>query len=101
MLQNLTLSLKDMYAFATAPVDTRKGWLKAALYKVCDLFSFSSLTVSTTVLQYARAYSLGEVLDFAGLCQVLHWPLPKPRTPEQLVEFENIHESLDLFFWLS
>ena len=34
MLQNLTLSLKDMYAFATAPVDMRKGWLKAALYQV-------------------------------------------------------------------
>ncbi len=30
----------------------------------------------------------------------LQWPLRPPRTPGHLVEFEKVHETLDLYLWL-
>ena len=34
------------------------------------------------------------------LCNYLQWPLQKPRTPGQLVVYENVHETLGLYLWL-
>ena len=39
-------------------------------------------------------------MSFTNLCDYLQWPLPTPRSPGQLLVFENIYEALDLYRWL-
>jgi len=83
MIQHIKLPLKAKYTFCCAPINRK-------MPLVCTMF-----------LKMARQYSRGELVNFDWLCSQLGWPFSPPETILDLVHLEAVHDSFDLFLWLS
>jgi len=83
MIEHIKLPLKAKYTFCCAPINRK-------MPLVCTMF-----------LKMARQYSKGELVNFDWLCSQLGWPFSPPETILDLVHLEAVHDSFDLFLWLS
>merc|ERR1719232_899870 len=83
MIEHIKLPLKAKYTFCCAPINRR-------MPLVCTMF-----------LKMARHYSKGELITFDWLCSQVGWPFSPPETILDLVHLEAVHDSFDLFLWLS
>ena len=83
MIEHIKLPLKAKYTFCCAPINRK-------MPLVCTMF-----------LKMSRQYSKGELVNFDWLCGQLGWPFAPPETILDLVHLEAVHDSFDLFLWLS
>ena len=83
MIEHIKLPLKAKYTFCCAPINRK-------MPLVCTMF-----------LKMARQYSKGELVNFDWMCGQLGWPFAPPETILDLVHLEAVHDSFDLFLWLS
>ena len=83
MIEHIKLPLKAKYTFCCAPINRKMPLL-------CTMF-----------LKMARQYSKGELINFDWLCSQVGWPFSPPETILDLVTLEQVHDSFDLFLWLS
>ena len=83
MIEHIKLPLKAKYTFCCAPINRKMPLL-------CTMF-----------LKMARQYSKGELVNFDWLCSQVGWPFSPPETILDLVTLEQVHDSFDLFLWLS
>ena len=83
MIEHVKLPLKAKYTFCCAPINRR-------MPLVCTMF-----------LKMARQYSKGDLVTFDWLCTQIGWPFAPPETILDLVHLEAVHDTLDLYLWLS
>jgi len=83
MIEHINLPLKAKYTFCCAPINRR-------MPLVCTMF-----------LKMARHYSKGELITFDWLCSQVGWPFAPPETILDLVHLEAVHDTFDLYLWLS
>ena len=67
----------------------------------CAPIPLQSAFVTTTLLKYARRFSDGHPVTVQWLQDQIDWPLPKPVTLNELTHLEAVHDTLDLYNWLS
>ena len=83
MVEHIKLPLKAKYTFCCAPINRKMPF-------VCTMF-----------MKIVRQYSRGELITFDWLCHQLGWPFAPPNTIVDLIHFEQVHDVLDLYLWLS
>jgi len=83
MIEHVRLPLKAKYTFCCAPINRKMPLL-------CTMF-----------LKMARQYSKGELITFDWLCSQVGWPFAPPETILDLVHLEAVHDTFDLYLWLS
>ncbi|XP_072027344.1 ATP-dependent RNA helicase SUPV3L1, mitochondrial-like [Amphiura filiformis] len=83
MLDHIPLSLRARYVFCCAPIDRRQPF-------VCTMF-----------LKFARQFSCHEPITYDWFCSQIKWPPHIPKTIENLVHLEAVHDVMDIYLWLS
>jgi len=83
MIEHVKLPLKAKYTFCCAPINRK-------MPLVCTMF-----------LKMARHFSKGELITFDWLCSQVGWPFAPPETILDLVHLEAVHDTFDLYLWLS
>ncbi|EEB12247.1 ATP-dependent RNA helicase SUV3, putative [Pediculus humanus corporis] len=83
MIEHIPLSLRVKYIFCSAPVNKKNQFS-------CSIF-----------LKFAKMYSENSIISFQWLCKTINWPVSSPKNIKELIELEGVHDSLDLYLWLS
>lgn len=67
----------------------------------CAPVPLQSAFVTTTLLRIVRRFADGEPLTVQWMKDQVSWPLHKPESLNELTHLEAVHDSLDLYIWLS
>ncbi|KAF6041183.1 hypothetical protein EB796_000521 [Bugula neritina] len=83
IIEHIEMPLRTRYVFCCAPIPLQSAF------------------VTTMLLKYARQFSAGQPITGKWLAEQIGWPLPKPITLNELTHLEAVHDSMDLYNWLS
>ncbi|XP_046850999.1 ATP-dependent RNA helicase SUPV3L1, mitochondrial-like [Xenia sp. Carnegie-2017] len=83
LIENIPLSIRDRYTFCMSPADCRVPFTRVML------------------VRFARAISSGKIISAEGLRRLIGWPPSRPNSLRAMQELEVLHESFDLYLWLS
>ncbi|XP_028390997.1 ATP-dependent RNA helicase SUPV3L1, mitochondrial-like [Dendronephthya gigantea] len=83
LIENIPLAIRDRYTLCMSPADCRLPFTRVML------------------VRFARAISSGKLISAEGLRRVIGWPPSRPTSLRSMQELEVLHESFDLYLWLS
>ncbi|XP_077297824.1 suv3 RNA helicase [Arctopsyche grandis] len=83
MIQHVPLPLRARYVFCCSPINQKVPF-------VCAMF-----------LKMVRQYSRNYPITWMWLSNAISWPLPHPRTINDMVHLEAVFDVMDLYLWLS
>ena len=67
----------------------------------CAPIPLQSSFVLATLLKICRRFSDGVPITVQWMRSQIDWPLQKPRSVTELTHLEGVHDTLDLYNWLS
>ncbi|XP_067943763.1 ATP-dependent RNA helicase SUPV3L1, mitochondrial-like isoform X2 [Watersipora subatra] len=83
VIEHVPIPLRSRYIFCCAPIPLQSAF------------------VTTTLLKFVRRFSTGQALTIQWLKEQIEWPLNKPVSVNDLTHLEAVHDTLDLYNWLS
>ena len=83
LIETIPLAIRDRYTLCMSPADCRLPFTRVML------------------IRFARAISSGKIISAEGLRRVIGWPPTRPTSLRSMQELEVLHESFDLYLWLS
>ncbi|XP_065071414.1 ATP-dependent RNA helicase SUPV3L1, mitochondrial-like [Rhopilema esculentum] len=84
-IEHIPLTLQQQYHLASAATDRTN----------------KSPFITRAVIKIARLFSEGKAIGPNQMKEILRWPLKRPRSPDDLLDLESIHDVFDLYLWMS